>query len=103
MEQISEGVHMSKATVSPSVAMLDSKGPGEALVNLQFQTLLEVSESIVSHTDLSELCQDLAQRLIPLLGFDFLNLVLHDPERQMMRCHVLKTFAGGGEGPNLEF
>jgi formate hydrogenlyase transcriptional activator len=85
------------------VAMLDSERSSEALVNLQFQTLLEVSESIVSHTDLSELFQDLAQRLIPILGFDFLNLVLHDPERQMMRCHVLKTLAGGGEGPKLEF
>src|SRR5712692_2113487 len=57
----------------------------------QYQTLLEVSESIVSHRELTELFHDLAPRLHRVIEFDFINLILHEPERNVMRSHVLEA------------
>jgi len=55
------------------------------------QALLQVAESIAHHRDLAELFHDLAARLHGVAHFDYLNLVLHDPERQVMRLHLLET------------
>jgi len=55
------------------------------------QALLQVAESIAHHRDLAELFHDLAARLHDVAHFDYLNLVLHDPERQVMRLHLLET------------
>src|SRR5579863_3959336 len=55
------------------------------------QALLQVAESIAHHRDLAELFHDLAARLHDVAHFDYLNLVLHDPERQIMRLHLLET------------
>ena len=55
------------------------------------QALLQVAESIAHHRDLGELFHDLAARLHNVAHFDYLNLVLHDPERQVMRLHILET------------
>ena len=55
------------------------------------QALLQVAESIAQHRDLAELFHDLAARLHDVAHFDYLNLVLHDPERQIMRLHLLET------------
>jgi len=57
----------------------------------RYRTLLEVSESIALNRDLSDLFRDLAQRLHRIVEFDYLNLVLHEPERDTMRLHVLQT------------
>ena len=51
--------------------------------------LLEVSESIASHHNLNELMRDLAQRLPRVVPFDYINLTLHDPVRNVMRLHLL--------------
>lgn len=53
--------------------------------------LLQVAESIAQHRDLAELFHDLAARLHDVAHFDYLNLILHDPERQIMRLHLLET------------
>src|SRR5215469_11957909 len=53
--------------------------------------LLEVSESIASHRDLGELFHDLAQRLPRTLEFSYIALILHDPERNVMRLHILEA------------
>jgi formate hydrogenlyase transcriptional activator len=58
-----------------------------------YQALLEVSESIATHRDLSSLCRDLARRLPAVASFDFIGLVLHDPLKQVMKVHVLETAA----------
>ena len=50
-----------------------------------------MAESIAHHRDLAELFHDLAARLHDVAHFDYLNLVLHDPERQVMRLHLLET------------
>jgi len=57
----------------------------------QSRALLEVSESIALHHDLGELFHDLAERLHRVVRFDYLNLVLHDASRQVMRLHILET------------
>jgi len=61
----------------------------------QHQALLEVSQSVASHRDLTALFRDLVQRLPCVVSFDSLWLVLHDPDRNRMRLHVL-------EGPARE-
>src|SRR5262245_38279291 len=61
----------------------------------QYQTLLEVTESIASHRDLSELFHDLAQPLRNALHFDYLSVRLHDPVRNIMRIQILEKSAPG--------
>ena len=53
--------------------------------------MLEVAESIAQHRDLAALFHDLAERLHSVVDFDFLTLVLHDPDRNVMRLHILET------------
>ena len=56
-----------------------------------YETLLEVTGSIVSRMDLSELFRELLQNLRQFGKFDFLNLVLHDPVQNVMRLNVLQA------------
>ena len=60
----------------------------------QCQALLEVSESIAEHRDLTVLFRQLAERLPRIIRFDSLWLVLHDPAANCMRLHLL-----AGVGP----
>src|SRR5574337_584691 len=73
--------------------MSDAKAPGPAADSSvdQYGALLEVSESIASHRDLSELFRDLARRLHRLVRFDFICLTLPDPTRDSVRLHVLES------------
>src|SRR5437660_12118776 len=57
----------------------------------QYQTLLAVSEAIVSHRDVATLFHDLAGRLHLVVRFDYLACVLHDATSNTMRLHVLET------------
>jgi formate hydrogenlyase transcriptional activator len=57
----------------------------------QLEALLEVSEAIAQHRELSELFHDLAVRLHGILEFDYLALVLHDPKSNVMRLHILES------------
>jgi formate hydrogenlyase transcriptional activator len=57
----------------------------------RLRLLLEVSESIASYRDLHELFEVLRQRLPRVVPFDFLNLVLHDPVKDVMRLEILAT------------
>jgi formate hydrogenlyase transcriptional activator len=59
----------------------------------RLRLLLEVSEAIVSHRDLSSLFRDFAQRLPAIAAFDFIGLILHDPTKNLMKVHVLETAA----------
>jgi len=59
----------------------------------RLRLLLEVSEAIVAHRDLSSLFRDLAQRLPAVAPFDFIGLILHDPTKNVMKVHVLETAA----------
>jgi formate hydrogenlyase transcriptional activator len=57
----------------------------------QHRALLDVAEAISQHRDLEELFHELAMRLHGVVVFDFLNLVLHDASRNVMRLHILET------------
>lgn len=57
----------------------------------QHQALLEVTESIATHRGLPALFHDLKVRLPRLVNFDTLWLVLHEPERDVMRLHIVET------------
>src|SRR5262245_39654640 len=57
----------------------------------KYRTLLEVAEMISVYRDLSELLHNLAPRLRSVIEFDFISVVLHDAERDVMRLHVLET------------
>jgi len=61
-----------------------------------------VSESIARHHDLGELFHDLAQRLHRVVQFDYLNLVLYEASRQVMRLHILETSRPTRVQPGLE-
>jgi formate hydrogenlyase transcriptional activator len=65
--------------------------------------LLEVSESIASHRDLNDLFHDLARRLPRIVPFDYINLVLHDASRQVMRLHIIAAPEDSTARPGTEF
>jgi formate hydrogenlyase transcriptional activator len=69
----------------------------------RLRLLLEVSESIASHRDVSALLHDLAQRLPRIVPFDVVNIVLHDPVRNSMRLHALVAPEFNKTRPGLEF
>ena len=68
----------------------------------RLRLLLEVSESIASHRDLDELLHDLSQRLPPIVPFDYINVILHDSAREVMRLHILAAPASSTIRPGLE-
>jgi formate hydrogenlyase transcriptional activator len=57
----------------------------------QYQTLLAVSQAIVSHRDLATLFHELAGRLHLVVRFDYLACTLHEAASNTMRLHVLET------------
>ena len=65
-----------------------------------YRTLLEVSEAISRHGDLNDLFHDLADRLRPVVAFDFLLLILHDADTDRMRLHILETERSPGPRPD---
>lgn len=67
------------------------------------RTLLEVSRAIASHTNLGDLFQALVEGLHPLVGFDFLAVSLFDPDRNVMRIHVLDSVADYPIKAGMEF
>ena len=55
----------------------------------QLRLLFEVSEAVASHRDLTALFRDLARRLPAIVPFDVIALFLHDPEKNVMRVHMI--------------
>jgi len=68
----------------------------------RLRLLVEVSESIASHPDLNELFHDLAQRLPRIVPFDYINLILHDASRNVMRLHLLTVPTDSTIKPGME-
>ena len=69
----------------------------------RYQALLEVAEAIAQHRDLGELYHDLAERLHRVVEFEYLNLILHDPVRNVMRLHILESEKFKKQVPGTEF
>jgi formate hydrogenlyase transcriptional activator len=57
----------------------------------RYRSLLEVTESISSHTDISELFKELPAHLRPVVNFDAVAVALHDDEHDIMRLHVFES------------
>lgn len=68
----------------------------------RLRLLLEVTESIASHRDLEELFHDLARRLPQVVPFDFINAVLHEPARDVMRLWLLVISTPSTINPGIE-
>ena len=68
----------------------------------RLRLLLEVSESIASHRDLADLFHDLAGRLPIVFKFSYILVILHDPERNVMRLHILEAPRPGRITPGVE-
>jgi formate hydrogenlyase transcriptional activator len=87
----------------PGVGSEGSPSPGEHSVP-HHQSLLDVSQAILQHRDLSGLFRDLAARLRAILHFDFLNLVLYDAATNTMRLHILESATGAEpDVPEMQF
>ena len=68
----------------------------------RLRLLLEVTESIALHHDADRLLHDLAQRLPRIVPFDYINIVLHDPAKEVMRLRLLVTSIPATIKPGLE-
>lgn len=66
-----------------------------------WQSLLEVSNSILEHRDIGALLRGLAPHLRHVLPFDFIAVVLHDQASGCMRLHVLESTTTA-EAPRIE-
>src|SRR5882724_9288118 len=60
------------------------------------RALLAVSEAIASHRDLSALIHELGGRLKQVVRFDYVGLLLHEPENNTLRVHAIEP---PGHGP----
>ena len=56
----------------------------------RYQALLEVSEAIAAHRDLTNLLQDLAQRLPRIVPLNFIGLALHRPDRDTIQDFIIQ-------------
>ena len=68
----------------------------------QLRLLIGVSEAIATHRDLTTLFRDLARQLPSIVPFELIALFLHDPERNVMRVHMLGGADGDRIPPGLE-
>ena len=57
----------------------------------QYRALLQVSEAIAVNRHLPELIRDLSQRLQEAVQFDYISLLLHDPQRDVLRLQIIET------------
>jgi formate hydrogenlyase transcriptional activator len=83
--------------------MPDTLRNGQALFSReQYRALLQVAEAIAVHRDLQELFDDLHRSLPRIVHFDFINLVLYDPARHVMRLQLVVTPEPTTIGPGME-
>ncbi len=68
----------------------------------RYCALLAVSEAIISNRDLGKLFHDLAERLSSIISFDYISVLLHDAERDVMRLHLWETPGESGSRPAWE-
>jgi formate hydrogenlyase transcriptional activator len=64
--------------------------------------LIQVSEAIATHRDLPALFRDLAGRLPAIVPSEFIALFLHDPDKRVMRVHMMGTAEADSIAPGLE-
>jgi formate hydrogenlyase transcriptional activator len=57
----------------------------------QYRALLQVAEAVAVNRHLPELIRDLSVRLKEAVPFDYISLILHDPEKDVLRLQTLET------------
>src|SRR5262245_37535785 len=57
----------------------------------QYRALLQVSEAISVNRHLPDLIRDLSVRLQEAVQFDYISLILHDPQRNVLRVQIMET------------
>src|SRR5580765_8073930 len=86
-----------------AVLTSDARDREESVRNRdRLRLLLEASEAIASHGDLTGLFRDLARRLPAIVPFEVIALFLHDPVKNVMRVHMLGTADADRLPPGLE-
>ena len=65
--------------------------------------LADIYRAIAAHRNLAELFDVLAESLRGMVAFDYLSAVLHDPSRDVMRMHVLKSDLPSSMREGMEF
>ena len=68
----------------------------------RYEILIDLPGSISSYRDLPELFHHLAAPLHRAIEFEFINVILHDPEQNKMVSHVLETPDPGYACPSTE-
>lgn len=68
----------------------------------RYCALLAVSEAIISNRDIGVLFHDLAERLSSIISFDYISVLLHDAERDVMRLHLWETPGAPNSRPGWE-
>ena len=71
-------------------------------IQVRYETLLEVAQSIIAHRQLSTLFADLSRCLKSLVRFDFIVLTLLDSKSQTVRLHILETDHAVVDEPQTE-
>jgi formate hydrogenlyase transcriptional activator len=69
----------------------------------QYSALLQVADAILAHRDLNALFRDLSRLLRQVVPFDYINLVLYDPELEAMRLRILEATVPLPEAPKYQF
>jgi formate hydrogenlyase transcriptional activator len=67
----------------------------------RLEALLQISDSIAGTRDLQELLHLLAPPLRKAVEFDYVAVVLHDPETNMMRLHRIEILIDVDEQPTM--
>ncbi len=68
----------------------------------RYRALLEVADSIAAHRDSQALFHDLAGKLHAVIDFDYINVVLYDPGKQIFKLHILESSQPTHVDPHLE-
>ena len=79
-------------------------GPQQSKLDIrlrQYQVLAQAAESIAGHRDLKSLLEVLKERLQVVVEFDAVQILLHDPNQNLMRRHVLESVRPPGDHPDL--
>jgi len=68
----------------------------------QLRLLMEISDAVASNHELTALFRDLARRLPAVVPFEVIALFLHDPDKDIMRVHMLGTADADRVPPGME-
>lgn len=83
--------------------MATARNPEESSIQELGSLLPEICRAIAAHRNLGELFHALAECLRPLVNFNYLSVVLHDPARHVMRMYVLESDVSSPMQAGMEF